>query len=111
MKAYIHYKQRADTYLLISNSPTEPEYKLGIEVECDQFYRALDYMTLVAAGNAIHVSKRINVIDNMSLSTFKHSFISCMDTVRRFSRENYTLRFVNEDGTVSLYARTIFRKL
>jgi hypothetical protein len=87
-------------------------HKLGVEIDCDRFHQAMNYVT---TAHAVPVSTRKSAqniaVDDMNPSTSKHSFISCMGTVGRFSRENYTLRFVNEDGTVALHTRTIFGKL
>ena len=116
MKTYIHYKERETTELLISTNINEPEYKLGMEIECDCFYEVLKHMTSVniiskafQVFQSFHISVQENIVTNMNVSTFKHSFLERMDIVKKFARENYTLRFINSDNTVTLYARMSFR--
>lgn len=107
MAKYIHYKKLHETGILISDNPTEQGYSLGLEIDCKCFNKVLSKMQIIKGVPLDIVG---NVITNENLSGFKSEFMSCMDRLAEFSRENYCLRELHSD-CAAWYERKIHFRL
>ena len=92
--------------VLISDNVDETQkgYTLGLEIECNCFDSVLSYM-MVSHNVPFMIDD--SVVTNENLYGFKQEFMRCMDVLKYFESQKYTIRVIHENNTVTVYTKEL----